>query len=72
MRARYRRLRPSRADDVVAALASVLLGAGVAAAAFYVTRLFLAREVIELPQQIDSPGGSTSLPEAGRVKDAAG
>jgi len=69
---RYRRLRPSRADDVVSALVSGLLGAGVAAAAFYVTRLFLVREVIESPKQIDRDKGSTSLPEAGRVKGASG
>lgn len=44
MSIRYRRIRPSKGDSAAAAVVSVAIGAGVAFGAFYLTRLFLARE----------------------------
>ena len=44
MSIRYRRIRPSKGDSAAAAFVSVAIGAGVAFGAFYLTRLFLARE----------------------------
>lgn len=46
MTTRYRRKRLSRGDSLAAAAVSVALGAGVAAATFYFTRLMLSRETL--------------------------
>jgi len=43
---RYRRKRLSRGDSLAAMAVSVALGAGVAAAAFYLTRLMLSRDLL--------------------------
>jgi hypothetical protein len=56
--ARYRRKRPSRGDSLAAAAVSVALGAGVAAAAFYFTRLLLCREPLAGSGRV---GGDESL-----------
>jgi len=45
--ARYRRRSPTRVDTAASLGTSLLVGAGVAAAVFYVTRLFLARDTME-------------------------
>lgn len=45
--ARYRRRNPTRIDNLASLGASLVVGAGVAAAAFYVTRILLARDTLD-------------------------
>jgi len=60
---RYRR-RPLEREESAAALAtSVVLGAGVAALALYVTRLLLSREPLSGAAASDVPEGSNTLPK---------
>ncbi len=47
MKKRWIRLRPERRDTAAAALVATTLGFGVGMAAFYVVRLFLAREPLD-------------------------
>jgi len=47
MRKRWIRLEPDRKDDAAAAVLAVTLGLGVGAVAFYLVRLFLAREPLD-------------------------
>jgi hypothetical protein len=47
MRRRYIRNEPDRRDDVAAAVVAGTLAAGIAAVAFYLVRLLLAREPVE-------------------------
>lgn len=61
MTVHFRRSRLSRADELGAAAVSLLIGAGAAAATFYVTRLLLSRERLS-----DVPRGSVE-----RAADAA-
>ncbi|MEM7415210.1 MAG: hypothetical protein AAF389_06925 [Gemmatimonadota bacterium] len=48
--ARYRRKRLTKGERTAAAASSLAIGAGIAAAAYYVTRILLSRE--ELPQPV--------------------
>jgi len=71
--AKYRRTRPSRADSVAAAAVSVAIGAGVAAAAFYVTRLFLSREPLGAGTAVMTRGAaSSSSEESGPREESSG
>jgi len=69
---RYRRRRLERGESVASAVSAALVGVGVAAAAYYVTRLFLAREPLadgRLPSRrpLLTDGGS----ESGALKAGA-
>ena len=65
MSARWIRVPPERHHDVTAALVAGALAVGVGAAAFWLTRLFLAREPLRgdaaerpAPRSADAPGGT--------------
>ena len=66
---RYRRLRLSKQDSGKAAAVSVVVGAGVAALTFYVTRLLLSRDPIS-PAELEA-GARRSLLSAGSSTSAA-
>lgn len=53
--ARYRRRNPTRPDTIASVGVSLVVGAGVAAAAFYLTRILLARDTLE-DGRLASPG----------------
>ncbi len=61
---RYRVRRLKREESAAALATSVALGAGVAAVAYYVVRLFLSREPLSGPEE--SP---RALPTGGRDQD---
>ena len=68
MTARYRRKRLSRGDSLAAATVSVALGAGVAAVAFYVTRVLLSREPLAGGERVSGPEAD----ESGRLPAGEG
>lgn len=47
MRRRWVQVRPGRRENLLSGLSAGLLGAGVGLTAFYLVRLFLAREPLE-------------------------
>jgi hypothetical protein len=70
---RYRRRRLERGESVASAVSAAALGIGVAAAAYYVTRLFLAREPLadrRLPSR--RPLLTEGEPESGTLTAGAG
>lgn len=79
MTVHYRRRTLSRADEVGALSVSILAGLGGAAAAYYLTRLYLSREKLDSPATRRSSGddaiGSTEqprLPAPGGTADEGG
>ncbi len=62
----YRRTEPGARENLGAALVAAGLATGVAATAFYLVRLFLAREPLEaLPKRGESHGESPGESHAG-------
>ncbi len=57
----HRRRTPDLQDNLTAGLVAAGLALGVAAASFYLVRLYLAREPLE-PLPSSGPGGERSLP----------
>lgn len=68
MKTRYRRVRPTRTDELASAAVSFLVGAGAAAVTFYLTRLILSREPLAV-RELPETTGRRSLPGAGRAAD---
>ena len=65
--ARYRRKKLTRGENLAATATSLAIGAGVAAAAWYVTRILLSRDDMSPPELAD--GRTRALPQ-GTVNDA--
>jgi hypothetical protein len=63
---RYRRRRPRPSETVTSAAVSLAIGAAAAATAFYVVRLFLAREPLDGPALSPGEASPRGGPGAGR------
>lgn len=61
----YRRTRPGPRENLGASLAALGLGAGVAAATFYLVRLFLSRESFSSEPPTGKGGSDHPLPAHG-------
>jgi len=73
MRWRWIRMRPTRRENALAAMIAVGAGAGVAAVAFYLVRLFVAREEIgPLPSADREDASVSSTPPVGNAPGRAG
>ncbi|NNF13779.1 MAG: hypothetical protein HKN72_11175 [Gemmatimonadetes bacterium] len=79
MTVHFRRRSLSRADELGALAVSILAGLGGAAAAYYLTRLYLSRETLDSPAK--HPGGDEKpigptqqprLPAPGGTADEGG
>lgn len=55
MTVHFRRRKLSRLEEIGALSVSVLAGLGGAAAAYYLTRLFLSREAMGAPETVGAP-----------------
>jgi len=67
---RYRRRPLERGESAASALGAALVGIGTAAVAYYVTRLFLAREPLA-ERRLPSHASGTTGSETGRMALAA-